>query len=393
MTAQTTTASQRSAADLNASSDLASDTPLLLATGCYSRTGTGRGVGVEILALTGTSCERRGTLEAVDPSFVLWSHDARVLLAVTETSPSHLLAIAVDPSGGELQLIGDLDLVGSGACHLEHGLIPGTVLVAHYGSGAVETVRLGADGAPVETVDHRPQVSSASTKGVAEAGDADADADAATRQAHPHQIVHVRRPDGTRLLAVPDLGLDRIDLFRQDPRGVPIPAGRLNLPVGSGPRHLVQVPGSGELLVACELNGTIALFHPTDAEPGWELTEQVPGGAPADGQDAPSHIALGPEPGTMLMARRGPDTLVRCPYEPLTQHGSRIRVLEEAAVGAHPRHFTVCGDLVLVAAQEADALTALHCDADGLRTAGAPFPSASVTCIAPRPARGAGDRA
>lgn len=390
MTAQTTSASQHSTADLNASSDLASDTPLLLATGCYSRTGTGRGIGVEMLALTGTSCERRGTFEAADPSFVLWSHDARVLLAVTETSPSHLLAIAVDPSGGELQLIGDLDLVGSGACHLEHGLIPGTVLVAHYGSGAVETVRLGADGAPVETIDHRPQVSSASANGMAEAGGADADA--ATRQAHPHQIVRVRRTDGTRLLAVPDLGLDRIDLFQQDPRGVPIPEGHLNLPVGSGPRHLVQMPGSGELLVACELNGTIALLCPTAAEPGWELTEQVPGGALADGQDAPSHIALGAEPGTMLMARRGPDTLARCAYEPLTQHGSRIRVLEEAAVGAHPRHFTVLRDLVLVAAQEADTLTVLRCETDGLHSAGAPFPSASVTCIAPRPARDAGGR-
>lgn len=168
--------------------------------------------------------------------------------------------------------------------------------------------------------------------------------------------------------------------------------GHLNLPVGSGPRHLVQMPGSGELLVACELNGTIALFHPTDAEPGWELTEQVPGGALADGQDAPSHIALGTEPGTMLMARRGPDTLAHCAYEPLTQHGSRIRVLEEAAVGAHPRHFTVLRDLVLVAAQEADVITVLRCDTDGLRTAGAPFPSASVTCIAPRPARDAGGR-
>src|SRR5699024_6104212 len=47
----------------------------------------------------------------------------------------------------------DLELSGSGGCHLALGRDRSTLVVSDYGSGTVETVRLDADGLPVELID------------------------------------------------------------------------------------------------------------------------------------------------------------------------------------------------------------------------------------------------
>ena len=115
-------------------------------------------------------------------------------------------------------MLGELALDGHGGCHLRRGTDPSTLIVAQYGAGSVVTVRLDADGIPVEQIDlddHRDLSDH--------------------EDPHPHQVVAL---PGTSLLAVPDLGLDRVLLYAQGIDGTIDLAGEIPLSRGSWPRHL-----------------------------------------------------------------------------------------------------------------------------------------------------------
>ena len=131
----------------------------LIAAGGYSRSGSGRGPGIEILSRTTEGdggapvVERLAAVDLPDPSFVLWSEDGSVLHAVLEADPTRVVAIRVSADGREAEVIGDLALEGSGGCHLSRGTDPSTLIVAQYGAGTVATVRLDAAGVPVQQID------------------------------------------------------------------------------------------------------------------------------------------------------------------------------------------------------------------------------------------------
>lgn len=355
-------------------------TTSLIAVGGYTTAGTGRGRGIVLLSLEaddggeGLRAEQLAVIGAADPSFVLWSADGSLLYAVLETAPTRLLALAVGPDGRDASIVADLELRGSGGCHLGFGIRPGTLLVTDYGSGAVESVRLDADGLPVELL-HLDDHHDGADEGVVP---------------HPHQVVAL---DGTDLLAVPDLGLDRVMIYRQDQHGEIGLTDQIPFPQGSGPRHLVADGGSTRLYVACERSGMVAVVSrqevrsavvplPGQAEPRrWSVVSAVPASsADETGEAALSHIELSADGDLLLVASRGPDTLSL-----LSLAQSRPQRVAEVAVGAHPRHFAQLGDHVLVAAQEADRIDVLRRRGESIAPVGDPIPMPSVACIAVRP--------
>lgn len=356
--------------------------PVLIATGSYSSADRGCGPGIELLSVqvgdrsagdeVTMTVSRRAVVELPDPSFVLWSREGGLLYAVLETSPTRVVALRVSAGGETAEIIADLELRGSGGCHLAAGRDGSTLVISHYGSGTVETVRLDAEGLPVELIDvddHHEHADGSSP--------------------HPHQTVVL---PGTALLAVPDLGLDRVFLYRQDRSGPLEPAGEIPVPRGNGPRHLAAEHDSSQLHIACELSGKVATAArgarqpaPTGRQelnlpdPGWKVASTVP----ASGHEAEnfvSHLELTPDGAALLVANRGPDTLSLLSLGPM-----RPEVASEVGVGAHPRHFTQLGDLVLVAAQNADRIDVLQRQGLELRVAQDPIASASVACLAVRP--------
>lgn len=350
--------------------------PALVAVGGYSTSGSGRGTGIALLRVTpddsGAAAETLWEVAAADPSFLLWSADGSLLHAVTETSPTHVLTLRVAEDGSSGEIIGDLELAGSGGCHLAPGTRPDTLLVANYGSGSVETVRLDAEGLPVELLDlddHHDY--------------------AEDRDPHPHQVV---RLPGTELIAVPDLGLDRVVLYRQVQTGHIEPAGEIPFSRGSGPRHLAADHESSQLLVSCELSGKVGVAVrgevPQDVgalqvmrgpELEWSVRSMVPASGRPE-ESALSHVELAADEHHALVANRGPDTIAL-----FSLAGMRPELVAEVSVGAHPRHFTQLGTTILVAAQEGDRIDVLRRHQDTLEVAGDPIPAPSVSCLAPRP--------
>lgn len=349
----------------------------LIAVGGYSRSGTGRGPGVELLRLTmgdaaGPVVERGAAVDLPDPSFVLWSRDGSLLHAVLESDPTRLVTMRVTADGGSAEVLGDLALEGTGGCHLGFGSDKSTLIITQYGSGSVATVRLDGAGLPVEQIDLDDHQ---------ELSDGE--------EAHPHQVIEL---PGTSLLAVPDLGLDRVLLYRQGSTGMIDLAGEVPLTRGSGPRHLVADHESEQLHIACELSGMVATAVRSDAAPVRSLPTVMPG-APhqwsvrsaipssgSEGGNALSHIELAADESVLLVANRGPDTLSL-----LSLSEMRPVLVAEVGVGAHPRHFTQLGDLVLVAAQEGDRIDVLRRTGMELEVVGEPIPAPSVACLAVRP--------
>lgn len=358
-------------------------TSALIAAGGYSRSGSGRGPGLELLRLTtghdaggpsGTAptVERLATVDLPDPSFVLWSADGSLLYAVLETSPTRVVAVRITADGSSAEIVGDLALDGSGGCHLAPGRSAGTLLVADYGSGTVETVRLDDEGVPVEVID------------------VDDHHDRSEGQdPHPHQVVAL---PGTEALAVPDLGLDRVFLYRQDSTGQMGLTGEIPLSRGSGPRHLAPDHESEQLHISCELSGMVATAARRPVETSrtaptalngtalsWSVRSMIPASG-REGDNALSHIELADDDGMLLVANRGPDTISL-----LSLTMMRPQIVAEIEVGAHPRHFTQLGDLVLVAAQEGDRIDVLRRKDETLSIAADPIPAPSVSCLAVRP--------
>lgn len=349
----------------------------VLAVGAYTSSGRGRGSGVQLLNLQESAdaapvARHLATVDLEDSSFLLWSPDGTLLYAVQETSPSRLAAIRVRGDGSSARLLDELELRGAGACHLALGTTPGTLLVTHYGSGTVETVMLDEHGVPAEVIDvhdHHDHADGADP--------------------HPHQV---SRLPGTDLFAVPDLGLDRVLLYRQDVHGQADLAGEIPLSRGMGPRHLAADHESGQLFIACELSGQVAVAARRqdagslrqapvtgDTELSWSFRGAV-SASRQPGHNDVSHIELTADEGALLVANRGPDSLSL-----LSLVGMRPEVVAEVEVGEHPRHFTQLGDLVLVAAQESDRIDVLRRHGEELVVAGDPIPAPSATCLAARP--------
>lgn len=354
-------------------------TTALIAAAGYSRSGTGRGPGIELLRLSqdGESVvptvERLAVVDLPDPSFVLWSRDGSLLYAVLESEPTRVVAVRVNADGDEARIVGDVAVEGRGGCHLSYGSDPSTLVIAQYGAGTVATVRLDAEGVPVEQIDlddHHDHSDGAAP--------------------HPHQVVAL---PGTELLAVPDLGLDRVLLYRQNLEGMIDLAGEIPLRSGSGPRHLAPDHESEQLHISCELSGMVATAdreEVTPPRPGtaapqgrathrWSVRSMIPASG-REGENAVSHIELSADDSFLLVANRGPDTLSL-----LSLTLMRQQLVAEIEVGSHPRHFMQWGELVLVAAQEGDRIDVLRRSEERLERVGEPIPAPSVACLAARP--------
>lgn len=358
--------------------------PRIIATGSYTTTGSGRGKGVELLRWTPAAdgsgageAERLAQLELEDPSFLLWSRAGDLLYAITETSPSRLLALRPADDLASLEIAAELVLSGSGGCHLALGAVPGTLIVAEYGSGHVETVRLDDSGLPVEIHDCENHHDFADG-----------------RTPHPHQAVVLPT---TSLIAVPDLGLDRVMVYRQSRDGSLELSSEVSFQRGIGPRHLVSDAEAHELHIAGEGLGGLATAvrrastgraitgawtEETEESLTWAVTSAVPG-SEREGLNNVSHVEMTDDEHLVLVANRGPDTLAA-----FDRGGQIPQLCSEIEVGAHPRHFAQIGRTILVAAQEADRIDQIRLEGRRLVIAGAAIPSPSVSCIAPRPERG-----
>lgn len=180
---------------------------------------------------------------------------------------------------------------------------------------------------------------------------------------HAHQATWL---DEDRLLVV-DLGDDSLVAVAVGPDGEPTVTGRAAVVAGSGPRHLVQVPGAGFVL-AEELSGQVSWWEPDEtgllvqrariavsADP--PVVSGRAGGLPCD----PSGIKLAVDHHRAYIAVRGVDVISTVEITPDGVEPLRL-VATTSTGGAWPRDLLVDGDTLWVANQGSSTVTGLALD-------------------------------
>lgn len=249
-----------------------------------------------------------GSVEKVgdvpDPSWVVPGEGGR-LFAISEDGDR---VVMLDEAG---QVLAETASGGMGPAHLSLSPDGCWLAVSNYVSGSLGLVRVDQDGDELELV----QELSFEGEGPHERQDS----------SHAHQAVWL---DDTRLL-VCDLGADRVhevslqrgeqDGGEGSAAGELLHTGSIELPAGTGPRHLALHPGRDDLAwVVGELDLAVHVLHRDAGEDsdeqsraGWRAGESwssAPSG-PADGETTAAGIAVSPDGGHVYVSTRGTDNV------------------------------------------------------------------------------------
>lgn len=319
----------------------------------------------------------RGALEPLDavdggssPSFVADHPTEDLVYLVNETSDSTAVACSVDRATGSLSVENRQPTGGAGACYCSVDATGSSLLVAHYHGGVVSVLPIRPDGLlgePADVVEH-------------EGTSVDPD-----RQDQPHPHAVVPGPDN-RFVYVPDLGADRVVVYRLDREAGALRSAdppSVSLHDGAGPRHLAFYP-DGHAYLINELDGTLTAFD-WDAETGALEGVGTVGTLPADfeGENLCADVHVHPSGRYVYGSNRGHDSIV---VGEIDRESGAVSVLDHESVrGEWPRTFALdpAGTHLFSANMHSDEIVAFDVDADtGLLSAtGSVTEVASPKCV------------
>ncbi|MFE5212419.1 lactonase family protein [Streptomyces sp. NPDC056600] len=273
-----------------------------------------------------------------------------VLYCVSETAEGAVAAY--DVSGPTPEPIGrPVPVGGADPTHL--AVAGGHLVTANYSSGSVTALPLAADGAP------------GAPSGLLGNKGSGPDAD---RQEgpHAHQVV-VPEASGRWVLSV-DLGTDEVRVCELDAASGELRLhGALELPPGTGPRHLVVHPRGTHVYVLGELRPVVTVCR-WDAAAG-ELRAVGEHPLFPDGTDAhvqPSAPVISLDGRRLWAAVRGTDTVV---VLAVSQDGERLEVLTSVPCGGSwPRDLVLhpSGGRLYAANERSGDVTWFDLDEDGV---------------------------
>ncbi len=302
------------------------------------------------------------TFTSDNPSWLVLDNKRGRLYATNENGPAH-----DDPVGrvsawrleasGQHQPIGRSISLGDEPTHASLSHDGRYLFISNYGSrpnpgGSLAVMPLAEDGRPLPVT----QIAAHQPSGVHP-----------ERQQSAHVHSAVPTPDGQRLL-VSDLGADRVFVYRYDPQNAERPLqadepASIELPPGSGPRHLVFHPNGKHAYLALELSAQVASFDYTDGR----LTRRQL----LDLKDAGSNVRH--SPGAIHTSADGRFLYVsdRGDYNhiivfAINGDGMLREIQRRSSEGREPREFAITPDgrFMLIANQLSNALVLLRRDPD-----------------------------
>lgn len=268
-----------------------------------------------------------------NPTFLDVDSANRRLYAIKEIADAEgkrrgaAAAYAIDPEQGRLELLNDAETVPGPTCHILLEPTRRNLLVASYHGGMIGLIPLEADGRIGKLADmHQHEGSSVHP---------------AQDKPHPHSVFPDR---ANRYAVVPDLGLDRIKVYKLDLEAQKlIPNGEIAVEPGAGPRHFTFHPSLARGYVINELNSTITAFE-YDEEAGrlthLQTVSTLPNGF--EGDNACADIHLSPDGRFLYGSNRGHDSIVVFAVNPAD--GTLTLVEHVSTGGKHPRNFALTPD-------------------------------------------------
>lgn len=296
--------------------------------------------------------------ETKNPSFVAIHPSHRFLYAGGEFTSEGgkkgggVSAFAIEPASGKLTRLNQQPAGAGGApCHVNVDKAGEHVLAANYGTGSVVVLAIKKDGSLGDTtafVQHTG--SSVNPK----------------RQTGPH--AHAINLDAAnRFVFVPDLGLDKVMIYRYGPKGALTPNEPAfgSVAPGSGPRHIAFHPNGRFAYVINEMACTMTAFS-YDAKRG-ELKElqslsTLPAGESVQPGYSTAEVLAHPSGKFIYGSNRGHDTIVI--YAVNAKSGKLTLVGHESTQGKVPRCFGIdpTGAYLIAANQNSDNVTVFRID-------------------------------
>lgn len=284
-----------------------------------------------------------------NPSFLALTPDGRFLYAVSELNgggdAGRVVAYRADGAAGTLTRINDQPSGGDDPCYVTVDKTGRWVIVGNYSSGSLSVLPINSDGSLGQAVSRQ----------VHEGSGPDA-----SRQEKPHVHATVLSPDN-RFVYVPDLGADRIFVYRFDAETGKLAPGEMPFRTahpGSGPRHFVFHPEKNFAYLVEELTGSVSAYHQTPANGALAWVQRLstlPEGFTGFAGSADIHIS--PD-GRFLYATNRGDANNIAIFRINRKNGHLSPVGHQPAGGIHPRNFSITPDgrWLLCANRDSDAI-------------------------------------
>ena len=323
---------------------------LFLYVGTYTY-GKSEGIYVYRMSLSSGALKFASVVKGVvNPSFLDFGPRRRYLYAVCEVSRladkpgGAVSAFRIHPKTGNLTRLNQQPSGGAGPCHLSVDTKGNFVFVAHYAGGSVSVLPIQDDGRlgkVADVVQHQgSSVNPQRQKGP-----------------HPHSV---NLDPANRCVFVPDLGLDKIMIYRLD-----LTHGKLKpnddpwaqVKAGAGPRHFAFHPNGRYAYVINELNSTLTAFTYDEQHGSLREVETVstlPEGFKGSNHCADVHVS--PSGKFVYGSNRGHDSIVIFAISERT--GKLTYVGHEPTQGKTPRNFAIdpTGTFLLAANQNSDTI-------------------------------------
>ena len=287
--------------------------------------------------------------EIENPSWVVTDPSHRHLYAVTEIGNDGkvhgtISSYSIDPKTHALTFLNKVDSGGGGACHLVVDHTGKMLFVANYGSGSVASFTIKPDGSIGERTGFDQHTGSSVDP---------------KRQKGPHAHEVVLSPDN-RFLFVPDLGTDKIMIYRVDAaKGTfaPNDPAYASVKPGLGPRHFTFGRGAKFAYVVCEMGSSVAVFA-YDPAKGSLTPVQTISTLPAGftGEDNSAEIQVDRSGNFLYASNRGNDSITVFAIDP--GKGTLTKVQVVPTKGNIPRNFVMdpTGKYLIVGNQKSDQI-------------------------------------
>ncbi len=352
----------------------ASDRPhRLMFIGTYTKKASKGIYSFRWLPVTGEMVEVGLAAETKDPSFLALSPSHKDLYAVNEggTRPGTVSGFLVAPLSGKLRPKNTVPSGGSGPCNLTTDHSDQVLFVANYNSGSVTSFQILPDGSLSEPVSNI----------YFPGGSVDPE-----RQKTAHTHCTTVTPDN-RYVLVNDLGLDRIMVYRFDPRTAKLtpndPPFYSAIP-GSGPRNLTFHPNGRWAYSINEIKSTLDCLA-WDSSKGTLTRFQNISTLPMD-HESPTDAAtvvVHPSGQFLYASNRGDDSITA--FSIHSANGRLTLMQRISCEGNSPRHFAVdpSGKWLVVANQDSDNLVVLRCNTHSgkLSSTGRQYSLDSPVCV------------
>lgn len=317
--------------------------------GCYGSAHRDNIYGLSFDSETGRISHRFSAGGVKNPSYLLCN--GNILYSVCECPIEEKSGVCVwDHAGNGLSLRQEVRFSEGGACHLMLCETSGRLFVANYDTGSDIILTLRSDGSLVET----PSV-------VRHLGCNPGN----PRQEAPHAHGNTMTTSPYRMVSV-DLGGDVVTVNNIMPAGGQTflrECSRLDLPKGSGPRHIVFSKMELAYLVTELSNKVYKLDFHAGSGSLWNLGEAST--LPADfcGKNTAAAIKLSPDERYLAVSNRGHDSIMIYGIAP---DGSLHNGVCSPSEGACPRDiaFTPDGNYLACCCQEGNCVNLFRFDRD-----------------------------